>query len=160
MTPEQFSDQCRQASRSLRRLPAEVRSELRARVKAEVAEPVADDVRRAGSTLYARRAAGTTRVRAGADPTVVVGGAKRVASGGARGRDLVFGAHFGGGSRVTAIPTRPGRRGHRRHTTRQFAGKRDPFVFSTIARNAGRYLEMWADIITETIERNVTRNNG
>ena len=137
----------------MRRLPAEVKRTLRARTKEEVADPMATDIRAAGRGVYSRRVAPTAKVRSNADPTIVVGGARKVASGGAKGRDLVFGAHFGGGSRVTAIPTRPGRAGHRRHTTRQFAGTKDPFVFYTVGRNAARYLELWADVITDTIRK-------
>lgn len=141
----------------MRRLPADVKRELRTRSKAEVAEPIAQDVRAAGTTIYARRVAGTTRVRSQADPTIVVGGSRRVASGGARGRQLVFGVNFGGGGRVKAIPSRPGRSGHRRVTTNQFKGRQDPFVFSTVFRNIDRYLGLWADIVTETIEKGVRR---
>lgn len=156
-TPREFAAECREASRNLRRLPVEVRRELRRRVKDEVAQPIAADIRAAGHSVYARRVAATTRVRAAADPTIVAGGAKRVASGGARGRDLVFGTHFGGGSRVTAIPARPGRRGYRRHTTRQFAGRHDPFVFGTVGRNLDRYLELWAGIIDDVVEKVIPR---
>lgn len=151
MTPEEFAAECRETSRKLRRLPATVRVYLRRHVKERVAQPAADDIRKAGRTVYARRVAPTARARAGADPTVVVGGARRVASGGARARDLVFGANFGGGGRVRAIPARPGRAGYRRVTTNQFAGRRDPFVFATVGRNLDRYLEAWAGIVDEAV---------
>lgn len=141
----------------MRRLPIDVRRELRTRVKSEVAGPIAQDVRSAGSTSYGRRVAGTTRVRAQADPTIVVGGAKRIVSGGAKGRDLVFGTHFGGGSRVTAVPARSGRRGYQRRSTRQFAGRRDPFVFGTVARNLDRYLDLWAGIVDDVVGKVIGR---
>lgn len=150
-TPEDFARSCKDASRQLRRLPKEVRAQLRTRVRAEVAEPIAQDVRAGGTSLYARRVAPTTKVRAQADPTIVVGGARRVASGGAKGRELVYGAMFGGGNRVKAVPAQSGRRGYRRRTTRQFAGRRDPFVFRIVDRNLDRYLQRWAGIVDDVV---------
>ena len=150
-TPDEFAAACRDTSRALRRLPKDVKGELRSRVRAEVAEPIAADVRSGGSSVYARRLGPTTRVRAQADPTIVVGGAARVASGGAKGRDLVYGTNFGGGSRVTPVPARAGRRGYRRRTTRQFAGRTDPFVFRTVGRNLDRYLVLWASIVDDVV---------
>lgn len=151
-TPTEFAAACRQTSRAARRLPAEVRRDLKARVRDRVAEPIAADVRAGGSTTYTRLVAGTTRVRADADPTVVLGGARRLVSGGARGRDLVFGAQFGGGKAVVSVPSRPGQRAHRRRSTMQFGG-RDPFVFATLRRNIDRYLGLWADVVVETVGR-------
>ncbi|MBD3782445.1 MAG: hypothetical protein IE926_05725 [Micrococcales bacterium] len=153
MPASEFVTACREASRQLRRLPVEVRRELRTRVRAEVADPIAQDVRGAGRSVYARRVAPTARVRSAADPTIVVGGSRRVASGGATGRNLVFGAHFGGGRRTTAVPATSRHRGYRRRSTRQFAGQRDPFVFGTVNRNLDRYLERWAGIIDDVVER-------
>lgn len=119
---------------------------------------MAGDIRTGASTVWGHRVAATTKVRAAADPTIAVGSAKRVASGGAKGRDLVFGLHFPAGRRVTIVPARAGRKGYRRRSTQQFAGKRDPFVFRTIGRRVDSYLDRWADIITETIERDVDGN--
>lgn len=112
---------------------------------------MAADVRRAGRTVYATRVAATTRVRSDADPTLVVGGARRILSGGARGHHVVWGIHFTAGKRVTAVPATARRRGYRRRSTNQFIGRRDPFVFTTVYGNAARYLELWADIITDEI---------
>lgn len=160
MTPDDFAAACRDNARAMRRLPAELKRELRGRVRDDVATVVADDIRAAGSGVYARRVAPTAKVRAGAEPTVVVGGGKRVASGGARGRDLVFGVNFGGkGDKVKAVPraaTRQGRgAGYRRHSTRQFMGRREPIVFGTIGRNLDRYLDRWADVVTDLIDRSL-----
>ena len=155
---EEFAAECREVSRDMRRLPAEVKAALRARSKAEVAEPMAADIRTGGRSVYARRVAPMAKVRSNADPTIVVGGARRVASGGASTRDLVFGAVFGGQNRVSAVPARAGRKAHRRHSTRQFAGERDPFMYRTVFANVDRYLERWGDII-ETEVRKVL-NNG
>ena len=152
MTPEEFARECGEVSRRLRRLPVTLRAALRSRVRSEVAEPMAADIRAAGSTVYGRRVAPTTRVRAGADPTIVTGSARRVVSGGGTARDLVFGIHFPAGNRITAIPAQNGVRGHRRRTTRQFSRTADPFVPVTVDRNVETYLETWADIVTETVE--------
>lgn len=156
MAPDEFARECREVSRALRRLPREVRTALRDRVRPEVAEPMASDVRAAGTSVWARRVAATTRTGAGADPRIVVGSAKRVTTGGATARDLVFGINFPAGTKIKAVPAKAGRRGHRRHSTRQFVGRRDPFVFSTIGRNVGEYLERWADIVADTVAE-VTR---
>lgn len=160
MTPDDFAAECRRNALALRRLPADLKRELRARVRDDVARVVADDIAAAGSGVYARRVAATAKVRAGAEPTVVVGGARRVASGGARGRDLVFGVNFGTkGDKVRAVPAaspRQGRgRGYRRHSTRQFLGRREPIVFGTIGRNLDRYLELWADVVTDLVDRSL-----
>lgn len=157
MTPEEFAGHCRQVSRDMRRLPVEVKRALRERMKPDVAEPLAQDIRAAGAGSYGTRVAGTVRVRANADPTVVVGGAKRVASGGARGRDLVFGTEFGGGKRLTAVARANGHRGYRRYSTNQFRRHRAPFIFPTIGRTAGHYLERWADVVTEIIDERIGR---
>lgn len=136
----------------MRRLPAEVRKALGRRVADEVTEPLAAEVRTAGRTTYGRLVAPTAKGRAKGDPTIVVGGARRVASGGARARDVVFGAHFGGGVRVTAVPAGNGHRGYRRRTTRQFDRRPDPFLFGTVKRQLDPTLNRWADIVTETVE--------
>lgn len=156
MQPEEFARECRETARNLRRLPLGLRYGLRNQVKNEVAEPIAQDIRSSGRSVYARRVAPTTRVRAAADPMVVVGGAKRVASGGARGRDLVFGTNFGGGERIKAVPRPAGERrryarGYRRHSTHQFRNQRDPFVFRTIGRNLDQYLELWAGVVDKAV---------
>jgi hypothetical protein len=99
MTPEEFASACRDTSRQLRKLPADVRRALAARVKGEVAEPLAGAVRSAGSGTYARRVAATTKVRASADPKIVVGGQRRITSGGATGRQVTAAASPGSSSR-------------------------------------------------------------
>lgn len=151
MTPDEFAATCRDASRDVRRLPAEVRRALGRRVRDEVAAPLATDIRGAGTTTYGRLVAPTAKVRASGDPTVVVGGARRVASGGAKGRDLVHGIHFPAGNRVTAVPARAGRAGYRRRTTRQFDRPKDPFVFRTIAARLDATFDRWASIVTDTV---------
>jgi hypothetical protein len=151
MTPEEFASACRDTSRQLRKLPADVRRALAARVKGEVAEPLAGAVRSAGSGTYARRVAATTKVRASADPKIVVGGQRRITSGGATGRQLVFGTEFGGGNRVGVVRSTARRRGHRRRVTRQFVAQRSPFVFRTVAREAGPAFDRWAGIVDDEL---------
>ena len=113
---------------------------------------MAADIRTAGRSVYARRVAPLAKVRSNADPTIVVGGVKRVASGGAKGRDLVFGAVFGGGSRTSVVRGTSRAKGHTRHTTRQFR-TRDPFMYRSAFANVDRYLESWADIVEDEIRK-------
>ena len=150
MTPEEFAAVCRERARQVRRLPADVKRALSARVRPEVVEPVAADMRRAVTGPHAALLTNAIKPRTGATPELVIGGARPRLSGGASPRDVVFGDEFGGGSRTTDVPARPGRRGYRRHTTRQF--KRRPFAFPTLARNVDKVLDTYADIVTDTLE--------
>lgn len=137
----------------MRRLPADLRRDLGNEVRDTVAEPLAADIRTAWSGPYGPALAAATKTRVGTDPQIIVGGSRRVVSGGASARDLVFGEEFGGGKRVKAIPSRPGRRGHRRRTTRQFAGTGQHAVFGTIAANLERTLDQWADAVDRIITK-------
>jgi hypothetical protein len=135
----------------MRRLPAELRRALANEVRDQVAEPLAADIRGAWRGPYARALSGATKARVQTDPQVVVGGSRRVVSGGASARDLVYGTEWGGGRRVKAIPSRPGRRGHRRRTTQQFARQGQHAVYGTIHRGLDRYLDRWADAVERIV---------
>lgn len=145
-----FARECKVASRQLRRLPKDLRRELGSAVKIEVAEPLADRIGAAWRGPHARALQVQTKARAAADPQVVVGGTRRVVSGGASARQLVYGNEFGGGKRVTAIPSTARRRGHRRRTTRQFA-RPHPAVFPTISRSGQWVLDQFAKIVDEVL---------
>lgn len=155
-TAEEFARECRETSRQLRRLPADLRRALAQRSKTEVADPLAQRISAAASGPYGRALSGAVKTRAQADPQIVIGGARKVVSGGASARQLVYGVEFGGGSRVKAIPATARRRGHRRHTTRQFVGKHRPFVFPTIGRHIPAALEAFAGIVDDVL-KGVTR---
>lgn len=150
-----FGDEAKQAARQLRRLPAEVRKELGRRSRTEVAEPLAQRITAAASGPYGRviARAGAVKARNGADPLLVVGGARRVASGGANARQLVYGAEFGGGSRVTAVPGSSRRRAYRLRSTRQFIRNRSPFVFPTIRDSIPEVLDRFADIVGDVLNK-------
>jgi len=152
-SPAEFAAECRTAARNMRRLPSDIRRELGQRSKGEVAAPLAQKVAAAARGPWGRVLSGAVKTRASADPVIVVGGARRVVSGGASPRQLVYGTEFGGGSRVKAIPATARRRGHRRRTTRQFIGKHAPFVFPTIGDNAEWVLEKFADIVDDVLGR-------
>jgi hypothetical protein len=137
----------------MRRLPAELRRGLANEVRDTVAEPLAADIRQAWSGPYATVLATATKARVQTDPLVVVGGSRRVVSGGASVRELVYGTEWGGGKRVTPIPSRPGRRGHRRRTTRQFSGSGQHAVYGTIARTLDKSLERWADAVDRLVAK-------
>lgn len=150
-TGSEFAAACKTASRQMRRLPAELRRALGNEVKTRVADPLAADIRGAWSGPYAAVLSAATKTRVGTDPQIIVGGSRRVVSGGASGRNLVFGAEWGGGRRVTAIPSKPGRRGHRRRTTRQFPTSGQHAVFGTIHRTLDKTFDRWVDVVDDLI---------
>ena len=79
-----------------RRADKDIRKRMNRQVNREVNPWLRSAIRRGASTGPERKIAGTARVRSGANPAVVVGGASRF-SGGARASDLAgayeFGAH-------------------------------------------------------------------
>jgi hypothetical protein len=93
------------ASKALRRIPKEVRRALAAEVKTEVAAPLAVKIAGAATGPYNRVLRNGTKARASADPQIVVGGARPRLSHGAGPRDVVFGTEFGGGKRITRVPS-------------------------------------------------------
>jgi hypothetical protein len=86
---------------------------------------------------------------------IVVGGARRVLSGGASVRDVVFGDEFGGGERVSVVKSTPTRRGHTRHTTRQFKGKARGNIFGTIRSTADQTFDRWVAVVDRIINESV-----
>ncbi len=156
MAGDDFAQACKDTSRNLRRVPAELRKLLGREVRDTVAEPLASDIRAAFDGPYRRVLVGAVKTRVQGDPMIVVGGARRVLSGGASVRDVVFGDEFGGGSRVSVVPSTSKRRGHTRHTTRQF-GRARGNVLGTIRSTADTTFARWVDavnkIIDDTIER-------
>lgn len=153
-SPEEFAQECEAAAKALRRIPKELRRALAADVKTEVAEPMAAKIRSASRGPWSAALASQTKARAAADPQVVIGGAKKIVSGGANARQLIYGTEFGGGRRVTRVPARPGRRGYRRHSTNQFIPA-TPYVFETLRANSDFILDAFADIVLKVINEEV-----
>jgi len=152
-TGSDFAAACKQASRQMRRLPAELRRALAGEVRDQVAEPLAADIRGAWAGPYAHALAAATKARVQTDPQIVVGGTRRVVSGGASARALVYGTEWGGGRRVKAIPRTPQRKGHRRRTTQQFPRQGQHAVYGTIHRTLDRTLDRWADVVADIIDK-------
>lgn len=150
-----FAAECDAASKSLRRLPKDVRRALASDVKSEVAAPLADKIGAASRGPYGRVLAAATKARASADPQIVVGGARRVVSGGASARQLVYGTEFGGGGRTTAVPAGRGHKAYRRRSTNQFR-RAYPFVFPTIGREGEWVLDRFADIVLKAIDEGMS----
>lgn len=148
---DDFAQAARDAARDLRRIPAELRKKLGREVRDTVADPLAADIRASFDGPYRAQLVSGVKTRVQGDPMIVVGGARRVTSGGASVRDLVYGDEFGGGSRVSVIPTSSRRKGHTRHTTRQFAGKARGNIFDTIRRTADATFERWVDAVDRII---------
>ena len=151
---EAFERSCRDTSRQLRRLPSELRKELAAQVQPRVAVPLAGKVAQAFGGPWAAPLSRSTKARKLADPTIVVGGAKRVASGGASARQLVYGATFGGGARVSTVTRRTSSgssTSYKVHTTRQFRGKGRDDVFNTIRANGAWVLTQFASIVDDVL---------
>lgn len=149
---DDFGRECREAARNLRRVNGELRRELASSVRDEVAVPLAARIAQAATGPHARILSAGTKARAGAQPTIVVGGTRPRLTGGAGPRDVVFGDEFGGGSRITAIPRTARRRGYRKHTTRQFKRSR-PFVFPTIGKAIPDVLDTYADVVTGLLRK-------
>lgn len=147
-----FARECKTASRQMRRLPKDLKKALASEVQSEVAAPLAQRISgAAGGGPWGGALAGAVKARKLADPTIVIGGGRRLVSGGASGRQLVYGREFGGGKRVTAIPAGNGHKGYRRKSTRQFARNHKPFVFSTIGASGGWVLDKFADVVDKVL---------
>jgi len=135
-------------------MPADLRKALAAQVQPRVAVPLAAKVAQAFTGPWAAPLAASTKARKLADPTIVVGGSRRVVSGGASARQLVYGATWGGGKRVASV-TRRTRRGsstYRAHVTKQFQGKSRDNIIPTLKAQGGWVLEEFANIVDEVWE--------
>jgi hypothetical protein len=154
-TVEEFVADCEQAAKQLRRIPKDVRRALAADVKTQVAAPLADKIGAAATGPYARALSGAVKARASADPVIVIGGSRKVVTGGANPRQLVYGTEFGGGKRVSVVPRNARHSGYRRRGTNQFHPAR-PFVFPTIGRESDWVLEQFADIVLKTLDQGFT----
>lgn len=168
---DDFARACKDAARQLRRLPRDVRQELATEVRDAVAEPLAAAIRADWRGPHAAVLAAGTKTRVQVDPMVVVGGARKVVSGGAGVRDLVFGNEFGGGKRVALVgrPKSNGRRRrgkvtaaeasgsriYRRRTTRQFPVEGQHSVFGTIEGTLDATFDRWVDVINRRIDRSL-----
>jgi hypothetical protein len=152
---DDFAKQARDAARDLRRLPAELRKRLGREVREDVADPLAQDIRAAFTGPYRAVLVSGVKTRIQGDPMVVVGGARRVLSGGASVRDVVFGDEFGGGERTSVVRSTPTRRGHTRHTTRQFKGKARGNIIGTIRATADQTFDRWVATVDRIINESV-----
>jgi hypothetical protein len=151
---DEFEQACRAAARDLRRVPAELRKRLGREVRDDVAEPLAAEIRAAFDGPYRAVLVGAVKARIQGDPMIVVGGSRRVLSGGASVRDVVFGDEFGGGSRLGTVRSTSRRRGHARHTTRQFGPPRGN-ILGTISSNTQATFDRWADVVERIIREAV-----
>lgn len=147
-----FHAQCTATARSLRRLPKDLRRDVAADVQARVAVPLAGAMRGALSGPYANALQGAVKARAAADPRIMIGGASRVVSGGARARQLIYGVEFGGGRGHARVAATGKHRGYNRASTRQFVPARS-FVGATLTARGAAALTVWADVILEHLER-------
>lgn len=152
-----FAAECKAAARDLLRVPSELRKRLGREVQQDVAEPLAGEIRAALDGPYRGVLVDAVKTRIQGDPMIVVGGARRVLSGGASVRDVVFGDEFGGGSRLGTVRSTSKRKGHTRRTTRQFAGKARHNIIGTIEANAARTFDRWADTVARIINETVGR---
>lgn len=100
---EAFERECKATGRALRRMPADLRQALSTQVQPRVAVPLAAKVANTFRGPWADRLAAQTKARKLADPTIVVGGARKVVRNGASARQLVYGNEWGGGKRVTTV---------------------------------------------------------
>jgi hypothetical protein len=154
-----FAGACRDAARGLRRLPAEVRKTTGRTVKTDVADPLAADVRGAlaATGRQGARLVTTVKTRVNVEPIIVVGGARAIFSGGANGRQVIYGHEFGSGTHPQRAERlargQGGRRGTRtRRTTAQFAGPGHHAVFGTFAAQADVTFNRWLEAIEPALQ--------
>lgn len=157
-----FDGACRDAAKGLRRLPSEVRKALGRDVKTKVADPLAGAVRSAyaGQGRVGGALVQAVKTRVNVEPVISVGGAKQLVSGGASGRQLVYGHEFGSGTppqRAERLARRnhhgTGRRGSRtRGTTAQFAGPGHNAIFGTFAKEANTTFDNWLNVIDPVLQ--------
>lgn len=151
-----FEASCRETARQLRRLPRETRQAIAARATDEVARPVAAKVAGRHRGPWAAELAAGTKARKAADPTINVGGARPVVSGGASVRQLVYGNEWGGDKRVTRTTrrTRNGGRSttYRHKSTRQFATPH-PSIINTLRGETGFMLDAFAGIVLDVFDQ-------
>lgn len=163
----EFQRQTQAMARAVRKLPKEIRKDLAKEVKEKIAVPIADEINRQAHGPYGRALSTAAKARLDAQPVIVVGGTRPLVSGGATGRQLVFGNEFGGGSRVSTVNRKPGKRGrvsraerasgvYKRHSTKQFSNPH-PHVYPTVEAMADDALEMFADLIVEKIDNALPR---
>jgi hypothetical protein len=157
-TPAEFAAQCKATARLIRRLPPELRRELGRQVKPKVADPLAASVRADWVGPHRAVLSAGTKTRVAGDPQLVVGGARRVLSGGGSVRSVVFGDEFGGGSRRIVVSSTSRRRAHRRHTTRQFARAGYGRLFGTVRNQLEPTFDRWASIVDDVL-RGITSGN-
>ena len=149
---DDFERSCRETSRQLRAIPKDLRKALAVRVRPEIAEPLAAKIRSSWSGPWAQVLATATKTKTGADPTIFVGGSRKVVSGGASPRQLVYGAEFGASGRtVTGVQAGTGHRSYSRRSTRQFVANKAPSVFPTIRANGGWVMDKFADIVDDVL---------
>jgi hypothetical protein len=142
-------------AKDLRRLPADLRRALAADVQQAVAGPEAARVAGAWRGPWATQLAGATKARKLADPTIVVGGAKRVVRGGASARQLVYGENFGGGGRRRSVTRRKRHGGtvsFKRDTTAQFAARGSRTIFRQLDADTALILEGFAQSVDRVLD--------
>lgn len=117
---------------AFRKLPRDASAEIRD-ASSKIADLEVAAIRSAaGGNRQAAAAATSLRARRDRFPALVIGGARRVTSSGARAGDLLFGAEFGAG------PTTPG--GFRPHR-----GTTGYFLFPTLRRDSTRMYAEWLE---------------
>ncbi len=156
MTGQEFAQETRRAADAVRRLPRALHDALPRITEEEVAAPLAERVRSAGGNTYARRVSATATVQLTPHPTLVIGGARQILSGGATGSDIAPGTEFGGGQRVGTVSASRAR-SHRRRTTRQFVRQQSPFAVRTVERSLDWAFQRFVDAVEILADRQVPR---
>jgi len=174
---DDLAAQAKAVARALRQLEPEVRREVGREVQAQVVQPLAEAVASAaGGGPWGDVIAGGVKARAGADPTLVVGGRAAVLSGGGAVRDVAWAVEFGANPEKRGIvnrapsPTGKGRKRGRvtageirtqraagkvvfvRRSSRQFIGRHRPYLGPTFRREEDRITEAWTDIVVHRLE--------
>lgn len=144
---------------AFKRLPKEASKSLRERTQ-ELASVLADRMQASGRADSRQSAAAATSVRARKDrvPTIVAGGAKRVAASGARAHELLYGSEFGARFRFGWYAALR----FASSTARQFRphrGAASYWLFASFEDNRDEFFQMWKKVAHD-VEREWSKGGG
>jgi len=144
-----FERAAKDAARQLRKMPKELRKEMGRHVQQRVAVPLAGYVADAarGATPWGVKIAPVVKARLQGDPTIAIGAARKVFSGGASVNQVVYGANWGGGRRRKATARRLGGNPYTRSSTAQFIRGSSEFIYSTFRAKAEWALNEWVQVL-------------
>ena len=160
----EFRREVNAAARGLRALPDDVRKEFRARARQELAEPLVRDIQAAAPQPWAEPIRRAVTAMGGAKPSVKLGsGVRPVASGGARGRDLIPGVEWGGSTRKVRVTRQlkgGGTTTYMVAATQGFVRHQKPFVYRAVAASRDEMKEAYLRMVDDVLRENGVTGGG